>query len=697
MTMKKRIFAAILLVAAVAYACTSTEEPMKVDKGFANDGSIVANPTATIADFVLDGPATKTVLAIDEETGATFTFANDDILGVYPYNPLQGDQVRFTVKAQDASSCTFNGSGYALESGQKYAAYYPGDLANAAAETMTKIPVDYTGQAQIAVGQFNISAADYLVANGIEPAAGVCDFQMSHLGALLVMDVTFPAAGTYTELSLEAEGGAFVQKGTVDLTQEITIPSDGTPAQGIAITPTQSGAKMTLSLGESGLEITDVTNPVRFCMMIAPVDLSSATALTLSVKDNADKVLVADVAKKNFKQGYAYKIAATPGVPSINLSANGTANCYIVSEAGNYYFDCTVAGNGQTVNMNLNGWTPTHDNVWPKVNGTYSANLPLLHATDIRVTLNQNGCISDVTIDPTAGIISFKASGEKGNAKILVMDAVNDDPAWVWHIWCTDQPATVSFPAAGTDSGGISSWGYAYTVMDRNLGAIRATFDDPTNASNNPDEICGFYYQFGNPTGFTFAEYESAKTEEKGWRMVDGIAGAEKRHKPYIDISGDYYWFNPYAASATDGKNFLYGRLWGGGSSDENTANHGPSAPKTMYDPCPVGYKLPTKDFSISASDSGDQYGWYKNGTDGAVYFPYNGGAWGDGGNYWQTRGYVPNGDTARYTMLWTANHQGRNMAWHYEIYSKDVNRAGGGTMAPHIIGRGMGVRCVAE
>ena len=32
---------------------------------------------------------------------------------------------------------------------------------------------------------------------------------------------------------------------------------------------------------------------------------------------------------------------------STNLSANGTANCYIVPAAGYYFFDATIIGNGQ--------------------------------------------------------------------------------------------------------------------------------------------------------------------------------------------------------------------------------------------------------------------------------------------------------------------------------------------------------------
>ena len=99
---------------------------------------------------------------------------------------------------------------------------------------------------------------------------------------------------------------------------------------------------------------------------------------------------------------------------------------------------------------------------------------------------------------------------------------------------------------------------------------------------------------------------------------------------------------------------------------------------------------------SVVNSNGGDQYGWYLTGTDGNIYFPYNGAAWA-GGNFWMARGYVPDGDTARYTTMWTSGHNNSNMAYCFDIYSKDVNRAGGGEIPSggHILARGMGVRCV--
>ncbi len=686
--MKRNIFVAILLAAAVAYSCTSVEEPITPS----GEGSLF-NPTATIENFVLDGPETKTLLEIDETTGANFKFTADDELGVFPLNPI-GQQFRFTVKNIDDETVTFSCTGWALDGNQTYSAYYPfNTAAYLDQDVVAAMPFDYTTQRQVAKDVFDISQTDYLSAAAVQPASSnSCHFTMSHVGALVVFDVTLTGEGSalYTGLTLGNDMYDFALTGDLNLTQSpATLSAD------------EQGKEITLALGKGnkGLRL-EAGQTHRFCMMVPPtnlkeyVDMGLNATVTLTLTDKNGDEYSATIPAKNFQAGKAYRIEATiaaaaddPAVPT-NLSANGTANCYIVDvddvNEGGYYFDCTVAGNGQEVNMAAKAFN-THPNVWPQVNGQYSASLPVLHASDIRVTLNQNNCISNVTIDPTAGTIFFKASGAKGNAKILVMDAANDDPAWVWHIWCTDQPTTVHYNS-------LHWTGWQYEVMDRNLGAIKAQFDDPTNANNNPDEICGFYYQFGNPTGWTWAEYSNTVADY--WRMVDGIAGAEKLHRPVYGGS-DFYWFNPYASSAP---RQLFGILWGAGSAGDGSLKRGGDVVKTMYDPCPPGYQVMPIDMldQVVNSNGGDQYGWYLTGTDGSIYFPYNGAAWA-GGNFWMARGFVPNGDTAHYTTMWTSGHNNSNMAYCFDIYSKDVNRAGGGEIPSggHILARGMGVRCV--
>lgn len=594
----KRTLLAILAVAAIASSCVKEEKKAS---------SVVMTPSATIENFVMDGAATKTTFALNNNV-ATFAFAASDVLRAYPVAPEVGDGLRFTVKQSNGTSCVFTGSGFGLMEGQEYAAYYPGGDDDV--PDVTEVPVDFTGQCQPAANTWNLSNADFLYATGIEPVNGACSFSMKHLGALLIMNVTFTEAGVYKELSLSSSMN-FITEGTIDLT-----------ADPIALEPEGTSEVITLELGEgNGMAVT-AGQTVTFYMMVAPVDMSNAT-LTLTLTDVNNNVIVKEGTGTNFQAGHAVQIAGTPAapeVPAVNLSAEETANSYIVSAAGDYYFDCTVAGNGQTVNMAGKGFN-THANVWPQVNGQYTASLPAIHPTDVRVTLNQNSCISDVYY--ADGYIHFTASGAKGNAKILVMDAANDDPAWVWHIWCTDQPSTVHYAS-------LHWTGWEYDVMDRNLGAIKAVFDDPTNPNNNPDEVCGFYYQFGNPTGWTWGEFSNTVADY--WRMVDGIAGAEKLHRPVYGGS-DFYWFNPYASSAPKQ---LFGILWGAGSAGDGTLKRGGDVVKTMYDPCPPGYQVMPIDMldQVVNSNGGDQYGWYLNGDDGAIYFPYNGAAWA-GGNFW--------------------------------------------------------------
>ena len=668
--MKRNILATLLVLAAVAFSCTPKEEAKFSDSRLVNDGSVVYNPTVKIQPFEFEGD-TKTVLTIDDNTGAKFTFEQGDLLGVYPYSPEAGDQISFSVKEITASSCTFNGNGFCLQSGQLYAAYYPlcdegyGDVAQgiSSGEMMTQIPVDYTAQVQSAKNSFDISAADYMVANGIEPASGVCNFNMSHIGALLVMDVTFPEAGTFTELSIEGSGASFLQTGTMDVTTG-------------AVSADQMGAAV-LSLG-NGISVT-ANETVRFCMMVSPVDMRNANGVTLTLKDDSNVDHSVALAGKNYKAGYAYKIectldAAAPAVPT-NLSELGTANCYIVDvdniNTEGYYFDCTVAGNGQTVNFAGKGFTDGEAEAYP------TGGVSTISGNGAAIKLNQNNCISDLAFDAQTGTISFKATGVKGNAKVSLTNG--GTVIWTWHIWCTDMPGTVHYNS--------KHWtGWKYEIMDRNMGAT-------TNAaSTDIDAMCGLYYQYGTPFGFTWNEYANGDLD--GWRMIDVYMSP---NKPYLDrgSSNDFMPFNVWGSTTPKQ---LLGILWGGMSAGDGSIKRGGDIVKTMYDPCPVGYQVMPIDVmdQVVNSDSADQYGWYMNGTDGSIYFPYNGGAWA-GGNFWMTRGFVPDGDTARYCNLWTANQNNSSMCYQFQCYSKDVNRAGGGTVTDHISTRGFGVRCVSE
>ncbi len=676
--MKRNIFAAILLLAVLAYSCTTKEEPFQEDPASSlsdialiDDGTIVYEPAVMVEDFILDDeadPETKTVLTIDG-SGAHFTFTTGDRIGVFPYTVSDAPQMPFTLKSSNASSCYFNCPGFSLKSGVRYAAYYPYDPTDRL--SYTAVPVNYNSQWQPSAttpaastsSNFNISSADYLLAQAA-PSGGACQFKMSHIGALVVMDVTIGQSATYTEISLNSSSASFIQTGTLNVGQTYTQGTNANPTQGIAITSTSTANKMALKLGSSsgsGIYLT-AGQTYRFCMMVPPTNVNGI--VTIRLKDSSNVEHIAYVPGKNFLQGYAYRY--TYSFVPINLSANGTANSYIVSAAGNYYFNCTVAGNGQVVNLGGLGAAYQYP-----ASGTSA--LPA--GGGVRTLLNQNNCVTDVYF--ADGFIHFTATGAKGNAKLQLRDT-NDDGAWVWLIWCTDQPSEITL----TDA---SSWGYTYKILDRNIGAITAGVDE-----DNPENMFGLYYQFGNPHPYTSSQMIN-NADSGGYRMRDAIAYNDK---PFY--GPDYYWFNPYSG----GGNQAYAPLWGGGSVGGGDINdhRGPNSIKTLYDPCPAGYKVTPSDFSISASDAGANiWGWYKQGTDGVVFFPYNGECltgWG-----LKCAPYDAVNDVAAWTSLWTSSLNNRNMALRYYIYAKDVNRAGGGKIESEgrVLSYGCGIRCVSE
>lgn len=684
MIMKKNIIAAILLTAAVAFSCTTKEES---SKELINDGSIVYNPTATIKPFVLDGPATKTALTIDATTGAKFTFVDGDALGVFPYDPEVGTQAGFTVTSSDETSCTFNGGGFGLKSGQLYAVYYPyseeGNVDDPTEENIynviTEFPVSYLGQRQTSTDgeTFSISDFDYLVDNGVTPVSNACEFEMQHVGALLVLDVTFPQAGNYTELALTSDGATFITSGTIDLT-----------ASDIAVEAEGSSNSIILALGEeggNGLAIA-ADQQVRFCMMAAPVDLSSATVTlkaTTSTGTELSKVITK--ASRAVVAGNAYRYlcnldaSAEEEDEPTNLSEYETANSYVVNlnelNPVGYTFNATVAGNGVAAQP-----AGILGAVGMAANLIYPAS-PAISGTSIRVNLNQNNCITDATY--ADGVVSFKATGAEGNAKITLYDA-NGDGVWTWLLWCTDKPGKVTIPTADGSK--------TYTVMDRNLGAITPEYD-----AANPENTYGLYYMFGDPLGYTVAEWTNNGSRD-GYRMIDELAYSP--NKPYCDYSnaGGWTWFNLY--QATNNPRQVFAFLWGAygtGAGDTWGATFdrqpGTASFKTLYDPCPVGYKVMAYDVLLGynsttdyANFTADEHGVYVAGSEATAFFPYAGNIH-NGGYTWMAP------DT--YLYLWTSAFNNTNMAWSYMIYKKDSDRAVGGEDHSHIISRGMPVRCM--
>ena len=254
-------------------------------------------------------------------------------------------------------------------------------------------------------------------------------------------------------------------------------------------------------------------------------------------------------------KGFAFSVRCVQDNPnlevpiepeSVNLSEKGTANSYIVSEAGSYKFVPTKGGSSESV-----GAIATAEVLWETF------------GTDVAPAIGD--LVKNVKYEN--GVVSFETPStfKEGNAVIAAKDA-SGTILWSWHVWLTDQPE------------GQEYYNNAGTMMDRNLGATSAT----------PGDVgaLGLLYQWGRKDPFLGSSSISSSTLAKStitWPSAvesnssnGTIAYATANPTTFIKYnSSNYDWYYT-GSSSTDITRWT--------TSDNN---------KSIYDPCPVGWRVP--------------------------------------------------------------------------------------------------------
>lgn len=231
-------------------------------------------------------------------------------------------------------------------------------------------------------------------------------------------------------------------------------------------------------------------------------------------------------------------------ISGVDLSASGTANCYIVSSPGTYKFNSMVKG-GSTETISA----PTQANVLWETFGTSSAP-------------NVGDVVADVSF--REGYVSF-TSGQNGNAVIAILDA-NNVILWSWHIWvCKGYDPVASAQVYDNNAG---------TMMDRNLGATSAT----------PGEVqaLGLLYQWGRKDPFLSSS-----------DIDSNIPAASTLSWPDVVLSNvstgtiSYAVQHPttFITSENNNCDWLF--------STDNTRWQPKGVDKGIYDPCPYGWRVP--------------------------------------------------------------------------------------------------------
>lgn len=315
---------------------------------------------------------------------------------------------------------------------------------------------------------------------------------------------------------------------------------------------------------------------------------------------------------------------------AIDLSDRGNSNCYIVPKAGLYSFDASVIGNREF--GILDGFHTDSEKISP-------SSVSLLWE-------DRTGVVLSPSLDGQK--VKFIATGREGNALLAVKDE-NGKILWSWHIWATDQPQEQVYV---NDKG-------TFTMLDRNLGATH-------NASDDWDNSRGLVYQWGRKDPFTLG-------------MRQGSEGY---------IKSPLYSSNSSQASIEDGVNnpTIFEGVGYRGWVTPNNMNLWSPAKKTIYDPCPVGYKVATRDVWAGFLQDDLQSQW-------GITEKYNvSGGWSRGWNFiydGTNTTYFPTSpridynanhydwDNDRECALWTsefANSSDRNAYRFYFYYSTDAD-----------------------
>lgn len=421
--------------------------------------------------------------------------------------------------------------------------------------------------------------------------------------------VKFTAEGT----SVSKSGTYYTEVLTINVTSDIDLPNGYViTISGVGTQTTQNGTYkipfgQEYTVSASKVDGYKVTSPQTF------VASQSSRAITVEYREHTiDEPTISGAIDLSKQDIFGATISTC------------TANCYVVKTNGTYAFPLVYGNAIKDGRLNRSAFT--------KNGGSYShAFVNHLDAIISSPFIEEHdGCTpasAELSMADTDGIFSnievvsggsckyikfvvSSAPTTGANGVISILDA-NGVVMWSWHIWVWPDDLT---PVTITNNTGVD-----YNILPVNL----ATKKDASTSG----KMYNWFYQWGRPTPMlppsaynsttnatnygvrTFA-VSSAKADTYG-------AGIQSPQTFYKNSSSPYNWF---------GSSLCY-NLWDANCT--STGNSDNTVVKTVYDPCPVGFKMPNGNtftyFSVSNVVGSFNNGWYfkRNADDTTgVFFP---------------------------------------------------------------------------
>lgn len=332
-----------------------------------------------------------------------------------------------------------------------------------------------------------------------------------------------------------------------------------------------------------------------------------------------------------------YNLSNSHGTKDV---VENTANCYVVNAPGWYSFPLVYGNAIKNGATNASAYTSTApDEQWvlnPFINHTgngitnpyISNNADCTPAKAELVWQDSENLVTDIQYNPgtNGGNISFQVKQEsihQGNAVIAIKDAA-DNVLWSWHIWVTDEDVNKTITITNSDNEN-------FDVMSVNLGYCNGPLMDYAERSclvkfTAGTKICGpfdvkqlkgkeqklgnnTYYQWGRkdpmlPIIGTIKEYSedwedfietsilTKKWYDKSTSYTDPLTGKDLGSNENF-IKGAILNPNIMHQTSSGSANYYYKNLWSANCNDFGNPAKEIAVVKTVYDPSPVGFKIP--------------------------------------------------------------------------------------------------------
>ncbi|MDR0511131.1 MAG: hypothetical protein LBH06_08580 [Rikenellaceae bacterium] len=308
--------------------------------------------------------------------------------------------------------------------------------------------------------------------------------------------------------------------------------------------------------------------------------------ITVTVTDNLDPaVRDATLDIHNLDRSVFFTIRQEQGV--ITPTVGSDANSFIVAPGSQpLIFDMT-----QVVNEGK-GRIAAGDDIRVKLLWTDSPKGIAVDAPVSAISCHGTGTSARITVTPGT---------DDGNAVVAAYNHATGKIVWSWHIWVTTyDPSTTNdqYTSTGNKASNAPDAGTNNTFMDRNLGALNNTPGDTGSL--------GLLYQWGRKDPFPTSKVWTSNNEPG---IYDETGTAIQINKVRSDMTPNAGNPDNLTYSVENPMTFLFGS--GSGFNDWYTGTNvsanrndnlwstvtgtgaGTTVAKSVYDPCPKGWRVP--------------------------------------------------------------------------------------------------------